>query len=272
MLLEKGFQVRCLIRNTSDLSPIPANQVELCEGDLDDYAGLVRAFDGIDALVNVASLGFGHAPNVVSACTEAGCKRAIFISTTAIFTKLNAASKTTRLHAEDLIKKSGLQFTILRPTMIYGSARDRNLSRLIRFLRTSPFVFIPGTGEALQQPVHVCDVASTLANVVHNTLTYGNCYNIPGAAPLTFKEIINTISSLLGKRHYVFSIPTRPILKLMDMLESKSIQLPIKAEQVRRLEEDKAFTYEKASKDFGYSPMSFKDGIAKQINQMYYND
>ncbi len=107
---------------------------------------------GADALVNIASLGFGHAGSVIQATKEAGIRRAIFISTTAIYTQLDAKSKSIRLAAEQAIQTSGLEYTILRPTMIYGSRRDRNMWRLIRFLRVSPVAPVFGDGNYLQQP------------------------------------------------------------------------------------------------------------------------
>ena len=87
-----------------------------------------------DALVNLASLGFGHARGIVRAAVRAGLDRAVFVSTTAVTTTLPARSKAVRLAAEDEIRGSGLSWTILRPTMIYGAAGDRNLSRLLALL------------------------------------------------------------------------------------------------------------------------------------------
>ena len=105
-------------------------------GDLDDGAALAGIFAraGCDALVNLASLGFGHAPGIVRAAVRSGLDRAVFVSTTAVTTTLPARSKTVRLAAEDEIRSSDLSWTILRPTMIYGAAGDRNLSRLLVLL------------------------------------------------------------------------------------------------------------------------------------------
>jgi nucleoside-diphosphate-sugar epimerase len=123
---------------------------------------LTSALRGVDALVNIASLGFGHAESILRSAKEAGVKRGIFISTTAIFTQLNAGSKSMRLAAEEAIQASGLDYTILRPTMIYGSPRDRNMWRLIRLLRVTPIMPIFGDGESLQQPIFVDDVAQAV--------------------------------------------------------------------------------------------------------------
>lgn len=97
-------------------------------------------------MINIASLGFGHAPNIINACQEMKIERAIFISTTGIFTKLNPDSKGIRLEAERLIKESELDYTIIRPTMIYGTPKDRNMWRLVKYLKRLPMLPILGNG------------------------------------------------------------------------------------------------------------------------------
>jgi uncharacterized protein YbjT (DUF2867 family) len=126
-LLKNGFEVRCLYRKGSDRSVLTQPEIEWALGDLSDTRALTASMRGTDALVNVASLGFGHADSILRAAKDAEISRAIFISTTAIFTRLNMKSKKVRLAAETAIEASGLKYTILRPTMIYGSPRDRNM-------------------------------------------------------------------------------------------------------------------------------------------------
>ena len=110
-------------------------KIPVMRGDLDHLLSLKDALHGKDGLFYAASLGFGHAPNIVQACEEENVKRAIFISTTAIFTNLNADSKRVRMEAEATIIASNLDWTILRPTMIYGRKGDRNMERLVKYLK-----------------------------------------------------------------------------------------------------------------------------------------
>ena len=140
LLLQSGYQVRCLSRPTSNRSLLPQPEIEWVQGDLSDTSALTTSMLGSYALINVASLGLGHAESIIRAARNAGIQRAIFISTTAIFTQLNAKSKKLRLDAERAIENSGLNYTILRPTMIYGSPRDRNMWRLIQWMRYLPII------------------------------------------------------------------------------------------------------------------------------------
>ena len=267
LFLKNGHQVRCFHRSTSDRSALLRDQpeIEWVEGDLSDPQALIAAMRDADALVNVTSLGFGHADSIVSAAKHAGIQRAIFISTTAIFTRLNAKSKAVRLAAEQTIQKSGLDYTILRPTMIYGSPRDRNMWRLIRFMHFSPMLPIFGDGTYLQQPIYVDDVAQAILNCLSNDGTIGKIYNIAGRHPISYNEVIDTISRQMNKRVRKLHFPSGPAVSFVEMADRLHIPFPIKAEQILRLNENKDFDYEAAQMDFGFDPISFENGICKEL-------
>ena len=265
LLLENGFDVRCLYRLRSDRAILPQPAIEWALGDLSDSQALSASMRGTEALVNVASLGFGHADSIVRAAREAGIQRAIFVSTTAIFTQLNARSKQVRLDAEETIKTSGLNYTILRPTMIYGSRRDRNMWQLIRFLRYSPVIPVFGDGNSLQQPIYVGDVAQAIVSCSCNDQTFGKSYNIAGKYPLTYNQVIDTVAGHMNKRIWKIHLPPAPIMGLLKFFERLHIPFPVKGEQVLRLNESKNFSYQEAQKDFGFSPYSFEEGIALEL-------
>jgi nucleoside-diphosphate-sugar epimerase len=269
LLLENGCQVRCLHRPTSDRSPLLRDQpkIEWVDGDVSDSQALSSAMQGTDAFVNAVSLGFGYAESIIGAVRNAGIQRAIFISTTAIFTRLNAKSRRVRVAAELAIEMSGLQYTILRPTMIYGGPRDRNMWRLIRIMRCSPIVPVFGDGKSLQQPIHVDDVARAVFSCLSNDRTICKSYNIAGKNPLTYNDVIDTIARKMNRRVWKLHIPSRPVVSLLSLFERKRVKFPIKAEQVLRLNEDKSFSYEEAQRDFGFSPLAFEEGIESELSK-----
>jgi uncharacterized protein YbjT (DUF2867 family) len=266
LLLKNGFDVRCLYRASSDRSSLDGLDIEWVLGDVSDTASLTSAMQGTDALVNIASLGFGHADLIIRAAKDAGIQRAVFISTTAIFTQLNAPSKKVRVAAELAIETSGLKFTILRPTMIYGGPRDRNMWRLIKCMRLSPIVPIFGDGKYLQQPIFVDDVAAAVLSCLKADITIGKSYNIAGKQAITYNEVIDTIAKAMNKRVWKLHIPSRPVVGLLKLFEKMRIPFPIKAEQVLRLNENKDFSYAEAERDFGFTPLSFEEGIGLELN------
>jgi nucleoside-diphosphate-sugar epimerase len=267
-LLDAGMEVTCLVRPGSDRSQLPCDRVRLAVGSMDDQGSLTAAMRGHQLLICIASIGFGHAPNLVTAARAAGIDRALFVSTTAIFTQLNAKSKAIRIAGERAISESDVPYTILRPTMIYGSARDRNMARLIRYLLRWPIVLVAGSGDRLQQPIYVDDVAQAVVDAVSTDRTIGHAYNIAGAAPLTFNNVIDTIAALLGRRIHKLHMPVAPIVATLRTVERLRLPLPLKAEQVLRLNEDKAFPWDEAARDFGFSPRTFAEGISREIHEI----
>jgi len=265
-LRERGIRPRCFVRATSDTSNL--HDVEIVEGDLGDVASLARAFDGASVLLNTASIGFGHGPGIVAAAERAGISRAIFISTTAIFTTLNAKTKSVRMEAEEAIRKSGLQWTVIRPTMIYGTSRDRNMARLIRYLSRWPVMPVAGRGNHLLQPIHVDDVARAMLQALDHDVAIGRDYNIAGKEPLTFNGVIDVVAARLGRRVLKLHLPLRLMAAMLAFAERGPVRLPVRSEQLLRLGEDKAFDYSAASRDFGFAPLAFEEGISREIESM----
>jgi uncharacterized protein YbjT (DUF2867 family) len=268
LLLQRGWTVRCYVRNPGQVAALERKGAGAAIGDLGDVVALRRGMEGCDTLVNVASMGFGHVEGIISTAEGEGIQRAVFISTTAIFTSLKASSKKTRLEAEQRVQQSRLAWTILRPTMIYGDARDRNMCRLVRFLGRIPVVPVIGTGEFLMQPVHVDDVAGAIVLALNSKETIGKCYTVSGHKALTYNEVVRTAARQMGRNPWIVHFPARPMAWVLNTLESLRIRVPIKAEQIERLNEDKAFPWEDAARDFGYTPRTFEAGIGQEIASM----
>ncbi|MBT2689219.1 NAD(P)H-binding protein [Bacillus sp. ISL-47] len=264
-LVQRGHEITCLVRKTSNLDKIKRLNVSYVYGELDDYESICVALKGKNALINIASLGFGHAPNIVSACEKAGVKRSIFVSTTGIFTKLNPDSKGIRLAAEKLIKESSLDYTIIRPTMIYGTSKDRNMWRLVKYLKRLPVLPVLGSGNYLQQPVYVKDLANVIINAYEKDISIKKAYNVSGAAPLTYNEVVDVTGNALGKKVVKVHIPMKLSYNLLKTYEKIAKKPKLKAEQVLRLNENKDFSFEDAKKDLGYNPLSFEEGIKLEI-------
>lgn len=270
-LCRAGHDVYCFVRESSDTSALEGCKVTLVKGDLDNISDLSCSLKKREVLVNVASIGFGHGPSIVRACMEAGVKRALFFSTTAIFTTLDAKSKSKRLEAENAIKESGIDYTIFRPTMIYGTPRDRNMIKLIRFVDRFPVVPVFGPGTFLQQPVYVRDLAGAVVKAID---TPGSCrkeYNLSGKEPITYNEVVDTVAEFLGKGILKVHLPVGFSLSLINAAKYIPKLLGISPEQVLRLNEDKAFPHREAAEDFGYDPVSFRQGIEEEIREYRLN-
>lgn len=268
LLAERCERMVALVRATSRSAELAALGAELRIGDLDDEASLEQAFEGCDTLVNLASLGFGHAPALIGAARRAGVRRAVFISTTAIFTSLPAGSRNARLAAERWVRSSGLAYTLLRPTMIYGSQRDRNIARLIRLLARCPVILVPGSGQALQQPVHVEDVARAVVAALERDRAVGQAFTLAGPRPLPFNELVDLTAAALGRRVRRVHLPLLPLIVAARLWTGLGLPAPVRPEQLERLAEDKAFDIGAAARELDFRPREFERGVREQVARM----
>lgn len=269
LLTARGHTVTALARSSAAASRVLSLGATPVAGDLDDPASLDEAFSasGAEALANLASLGFGHAPAIVAAAEEAGLKRAVFVSTTAIFTTHDTGSRSTREAAEETIRASALVWTILRPTMIYGAPADRNMARLLRLVARSPVVPLPGGGRRLQQPVHVDDVAEAVVAALDpsaGAASHYQAYDIAGPEPLTFRRIVEEAAAAVGRRPRLVPVPLAAPVAALRLYERVARSPRLKAEQLERLAEDKAFDIGPARRDLGYDPRPFAHGVAQE--------
>jgi len=259
----RGHEVVALARSEIAAAAVAKRGAQPLAGDLNDPGRLPDVFSSAKctSLLNIASLGFGHAPAIVAAAQAAGIDRAIFVSTTAVTTRLAARSKRVRLDAERQIRESGLKWTIVRPTMIYGAPGDRNLSRLLAVLARVPVLPVPGGGRHLQQPVHVADVADAVLSAVAEPATAGAIYDLAGPEPLPFAELLRISASAVGSRTRFVPVPLAPLVAAARCYERLAAHPRIRAEQIQRLAEDKAFAIGDAVRDLGYAPRPFAEGI-----------
>jgi uncharacterized protein YbjT (DUF2867 family) len=263
LAVEQGHEVVAVARSSAAARVVRRGGAQPIFADLNEPATVDDAFAGVgaEALINLASLGFGHAPAIVAAAEEFGPKRAVFVSTTAIFTNLNAPSKQIRIAAEQLVSTCGLDWTIIRPTMIYGTPDDRNLSRLLRVLRRTLVLPLPDGGRRLQQPVHVDDLAQAVLAALATPVAVGKSYDIAGPEPLTFQQLLSQSAAAVGRRPLLVPVPLSPMIAALRLYERMARRPRIAAEQLERLAEDKAFSISEAVADFGYRPRPFPDGI-----------
>jgi nucleoside-diphosphate-sugar epimerase len=266
LLLAGSHEVCCLVRESSAGAwRLDPEQVELVRGNAGDSEDLYRALSGVDAMMHVA--GIEYAPQIVEAARRARVERLVVVGSTSVHSTYEFRSGP-KLRMEKLLRESGLDYTIVRPTMIYGSELDKNMHRLLRFLDRSPVFPMAGPGENLWQPVYYEDCAQGVYEALVRPAAVRQSYDLPGAEPLTYLELVKTAGGALGKKPRVIRLPLEPVRRSLAAAERLRLPLPIRSEQVLRLREDKAYPYDKARRELGYAPRPFRDGIALEIARL----
>jgi nucleoside-diphosphate-sugar epimerase len=266
LLLARGHETRCLVRADSpNTSRLDGERVEILHGDAAREEDLYQALREADALLHVA--GIEYSPLVVRAAGRAGVERVLIVGSTSAHSAY-AFRSGPKLRMEELVRGSGLAWTILRPSMIYGSERDRNVHRLLRFLDRSPVFPIFGPGTNLWQPVYHEDCARGIFEALERPASIRRSYDLPGAEPLAYLDLVKTAAAALGRSPRIVRLPIEPVRLALGAAERLRLPLPFDSGQVMRLREDKAYPYERARRDLDYTPRPFREGVALEVARL----
>ena len=261
LMLGGGYaatDITCLCRSDRCRKLLSPFSIGLARGDASDTDSLVSAYGGEETVIHLSSIF--HAPALLEACRDA--KHLIVVSSTGVFSK-HRSTAAQIAEMERLVRNSGIPSTILRPTMIYGTPDDRNISRLVRLIKRLYLVPLPGGGRARFQPVHARDLARCIAACLSSRESVGKSYNVPGGSAHSLAEIVRMIAWLLGKRILIVPVPIA-----LASIAARVLGPGLDPEQIARLKEDKTFSYEEAEMDLGYSPMTFEEGLRIQLEAM----
>ena len=278
-LLENNYDVDCLVRADSDRSRLlnaaraASKKIKFNTGTLQSGDSIIPAIKKAKSAVYMIDLRYTHLlETFLNTVKRTGLKRVIFISSTTVLIPLESMIKKQKIDSESLIKKSGLDYTILRPSMIYGCPDDINFSKMIRFIKRKGFFITFGSGNNLIQPIYIEDVANSIVSVLDNKKTYSKTYNIAGKNPLKYNEMLDIVRNKLKKKFKVIKIPIKLGILLISIYSKISKNPSLVADQIERMVINKSYPYDKARADFNFSPKSFEDGIEKLIKELGVRD
>lgn len=264
--------IRCVVRESSDISLLGNSglNLEIVYGDLKDQDFLDQAMVGIDTVLHIASI-FYSIP-VIKAAVANQVQKVILLHTTGIYSKYKSASQEYK-NIEQVIKAtiqenaSGMDLIILRPTMIYGNICDKNMILFIKMVDRFRVLPIIEHGNNLLQPVNGEDLGKAYYQLLTNPSVQHGDYILSGDRPITMLEMLQSISRVLGKKTMFISVPLRLGIFLAMAAKIVSFGKIDYIEKVQRMGEDRSFPHDAAQRDFGYAPMPFEAGLAREIEQ-----
>ena len=257
------------LRRSSELEHFRKSglKVSAAYGDLTDPAFVNQITRGVETVVHIAGVRLSKC--LLESAIRNNVKRAILVHTTGRFSKFkSAAAGYIKIEDEISTLSQKIEVTILRPTMIYGSARDQNMYKLIDYLYRHKFFPIFGNGCNLMQPVHARDLGNAYYDVLVNpNKTNNRQYNLGGKEAIRYIDLVRTVSGALGKSNTLVRLPMSLSLVAAKIYNRVSSKARVSVEQVMRMGEDKAFSYADATQDFGYRPRSFSEGIKGEVEE-----
>lgn len=196
-----------------------------------------------------------------------GARRVVALSSTSRFTKVVSSDPAEQALVRHLIDSEerlarwaearGIEWVVLRPTLVYGFGLDRNVSEIARFIGRFRFFPVLGNAAGLRQPVHAADVAAACFAALQGAAAANHAYNISGAERLTYREMVERLFVALGRKPRFVEIPLWAFamaVKLLKILPRFRKWSPAMAE---RMNQNMVFDHEEAARDLGFSPRPF---------------
>lgn len=266
-LAERGIPVFAIVRPGREAKDLQGyGNVEVRYGDLADPATLEGTFDGAELVVHLAGLAL--VPTFMPFLLSAGIRGGVFISSAGVHTRLPSPSADLKRTAEQVLRDSPLAYTILRPSMIYGTPRDRNVVRLLRWIDRWRVVPLPGGGVTLQQPVHVDDLVQAIVAALERPAAARGEYDVGGPEPISLREMVHASGRALGRQARVLSVPLKPTYAGALLARGLKLPVPVRPEQLMRLTESKAVDIRPAYADLGFVPRAFEEGIKAEVRML----
>ncbi|MBI1856217.1 MAG: NAD(P)H-binding protein [Chloroflexi bacterium] len=232
-LFETGRQVRVLIRPSRRSPRLPKGvPVEVAVVSLADDKAIQTALKDVDTIIHLAgsesqgrdaklsAVDMRGTQNLSRAAAEAGVKRMIYISHLGASRSSGFPVFKAKGIAEEHIRRSGVPFTIIRTSLVFGP-EDHFTTSLARLLQMSPFFFPFPSGErTVIQPLWVEDLASVIMWSLNNENTLNQTYEIGGSEYFTIRQILEIIMQATHRPHLLFELHPVLLRALIVTLET----------------------------------------------------
>lgn len=269
-LLQRGVCVRVLTLPGDTLADTLPKEVQVFYGDVTKPETLTAAFEGVDLVYHLAAIllstkkGFfdringGGTQNVVNATVAAGVKRLLYVSSISVTYPVLTEYGQSKLKGETLVKeageKHGLQWTIVRPTLVIGDGGGIEFKMFANYVKRFPVYFMPGGGKCLKRPVRSVDLVKGIAVAGLSEHAVGKTYALAGSKSMTMAEMSQAVLRENNMNHVMVPVPwwiSRKLAVLKSWIGGK----PVTAEQaLAGFLYDANPSIDAAFRDLGYQP------------------
>ena len=277
-LQAEGHIVRCLVRRGSERDLHGLEALERVEGDVRSPHTLEGAVAGCHVVLHLVgiireypqrgvtfeSVHLDGTVNMIEAAADAGVRR--FVHMSALGTRPGARSRyhQTKWAAEEAVRASQLDWTIFRPSIIYGPG-DGFVSMLAGMVHRLPVVPVIGSGQQRLQPVPVEQVAAGFTGAITRPETVKQTFAVGGPDAVSMPTLLDLIGAALGRRRVLtFHVPiglVRPAAQLLHRLPA----FPVTPDQLLMLEEDGVCDPAPFLSTFGLAPVPLEAGLRRML-------
>lgn len=273
-LLDHGHRVVALARSAASadrvrdrLTPAQRAGLETRRGDVTEPETLPAALDGVDTVLHLVAIprdwnggadlrliNTEGTRNVVAAARRAGVQRFIHQGALGVEDDPNLHYASSKAKAEALVSASDLEWTILKPSLLFGE-RDGFFNVIANLARLSPGVVpIPAAANSVFQPMWIGDLARIVVRVVEDPSTIRRRYELGGPEHLTYRQMAREVLRGMGARRLLVPMP-RPLIMLVARgSELVRFPFPVASDQLRQLALDNATETDAVQRAFGFEP------------------
>jgi len=277
-LVAAGHTVRCLVRTGSEAKFAARASVEIRHGDVTEPETLEGSLEGCDAVLHLVGiirefpargitfrkLHFEATRNMVEAAEIQGVKRYLQMSANGTRENADCDYHRTKWQAEEAVRASTLDWTIFRPSLIFG-AKDAFVNMLADMMRKLPVMPVIGDGKYRMSPVAVEDVAASFVRALTLPETIGKTYHCCGPLSYSYDEVLELIGAALGKQHVAKMHQPVFLMKTAAALLESFPAFPITTSQMTMLLEGNVCDPQDWTAVFGITPTPFPEGIARYL-------
>ena len=272
-LLEAGHEVVALARTPRAAAVISQRNVPHAArlttriGDVTDPATLPAALAGCDAVVHLVALprdwkkgadllrvNTAGTESLIAAASAAGVTRFVHLGALGVQDREELHYAKSKARAERAVRESSLDWTILKPSLIWGE-RDGFFNIVAALVKIpAPAVPVPGNGKSRFQPVWVGDVARAVVQVLGDPTSVRRSYELGGPRYWTYTEITQEVARALGKRRIVIPMPVPLISLVAGVSEAVRLPFPVATDQLRQLALDNIGATDAVERELGFVP------------------
>jgi len=277
-LLARGFLVRCLVRPGSENDLKGFESIDRVPGDVLHPDGLAPSMEGCAAVVHLVGiirerrsrgvtferLHTQATHNVLALARTAGVKR--YVQMSALGTRADARSRyhRTKWEAEEAVRASSLDWTIFRPSIIFGRG-DEFVSALGRAIKRLPVMPVLGDGRYRLQPIPVEQVADGFACALRTPAATRQTYDVAGPTPYAFVDLLDEIGHALGRaRVRKLHVPLAPVRLLTRAFDWLPLY-PLTSDQLIMLQAESVADPSRFFADLGLTPESLPAGLRRMF-------
>lgn len=273
LALDAGLQVRVLLRPGTDANKLPRGaSLHVMMGNITDSDSLLAAMDGAHTVIHLAStekrgryaklaeVDVEGTRQLVEAARTARVGRIIAVSRLGADKASAFPAQRAKGEIEDLIRNSGLAYTIFRSAVLFGKG-DLFSDHIAMLARAFPVYFVPGDGEMVFQPVWVEDLVTCLAMSLENLDLFDATLTVGGPELLTYRRLVMRVMHASHSPRPIVGVPLLWLRSGAWFLDGLFARWPFNEFWFELLATNQTGELGTIERRFGFRPASFDIGL-----------